>query len=184
MIQNDNYSNVFIELHISRSQIQVAWMIKKGIHQSPSWVHATHMRWMLCGMATGHPWGRTPNTPQHVFPSTRQSWHKRENWSKEMLIACTIINVVVLFWPLRPSHFHSSDTKNCYNLTRPQQCNSVRMHSDDYVPHWKVNKHFMYVQYGCGKQSKVVYTLNHDIMASFPLDSHPELPKSDPASAV
>ncbi len=29
------------------------------------------------------------------------------------------------------------------------------------------------------KQSKVVYSLNHDIMASFTLDSDPELPKSD-----
>ncbi len=28
------------------------------------------------------------------------------------------------------------------------------------------------------------YSLNHDIMASFPLNSHPELPKSDPTSAV
>ena len=34
------------------------------------------------------------------------------------------------------------------------------------------------------KQSKVVYSLNHDIMASFPLGSHQELPKSDPALAV
>jgi hypothetical protein len=30
----------------------------------------------------------------------------------------------------------------------------------------------------------VVISLNNDIMASFPFDSHPELPKSDPASAV
>jgi hypothetical protein len=40
------------------------------------------------------------------------------------------------------------------------------------------------VQYGCGKQSKVVYNLNHDIMALFSLNSHPELPKSDPALSV
>jgi len=37
-----------------------------------------------------------------------------------------------------------------------------------------VKKHFIYVHYGCGKQSEVDYSLNHDIMASFPLDSHPE----------
>jgi len=47
-----------------------------------------------------------------------------------------------------------------------------------------VLKHFLDVHYGYEKQSKVVISLNHDIMASFPLDSHPELPKSDPASAV
>ncbi len=45
-------------------------------------------------------------------------------------------------------------------------------------------KHYIYVQYGCGKQSAVVYSLNPNIMASFPLDSCQELPKSDPASAV
>ena len=36
----------------------------------------------------------------------------------------------------------------------------------------------------CVKQSKVVYGLNHDIMASFPLDSHQQLQKYDPALAV
>jgi hypothetical protein len=35
-----------------------------------------------------------------------------------------------------------------------------------------VLKHFIYAQDGCEKQSIVVYSLNHDIMASFPLDSH------------
>jgi hypothetical protein len=30
----------------------------------------------------------------------------------------------------------------------------------------------------------VLISLNYDIMASFPFDSHPEFPKSDPASAV
>jgi hypothetical protein len=34
------------------------------------------------------------------------------------------------------------------------------------------------------KQSKVEYRLNHDIMASFLLDSHPELLKTNQASAV
>jgi hypothetical protein len=47
-----------------------------------------------------------------------------------------------------------------------------------------VLKHFMYVQYGCGKQSAVVYSLNHNIMASFPPNRHKGLPKSDPASEV
>jgi len=41
-----------------------------------------------------------------------------------------------------------------------------------------VKKHFIYDHYGCGKQSEVDYSLNHDIMASFPLDSHPELLKT------
>jgi hypothetical protein len=37
----------------------------------------------------------------------------------------------------------------------------------------------IYVQYGCDNQSKVVYSLNHDITASFTLNSDPEFPKSD-----
>ncbi len=43
---------------------------------------------------------------------------------------------------------------------------------------------FIHVQCGCEKQSKVVISHNNNIMASFPFDSHPELPKSDPASAL
>jgi hypothetical protein len=72
-------------------------------------------------------------------------------------------------------HFHLTVAKNCQNLTQLRKCNGARVHSYTYVPHWKVKKHFIYVHYGCGKQSKVDYSLNHDIMASFPLDSHPEL---------
>jgi hypothetical protein len=39
-------------------------------------------------------------------------------------------------------------------------------------------------QYGCEKQSKQVYILNHDITASFTLNSDPELPISDLALSV
>jgi hypothetical protein len=47
-------------------------------------------------------------------------------------------------------------------------------------------KHFIYIQYGCAKQSKVVYiySLNNDITASFTLDSYPELTISDLALLV
>ncbi len=75
-------------------------------------------------------------------------------------------------------HFHLTVAKNCQNLPQHWQCNGVRVHSYSYVPHKKVEKHFIYVHYGCEKQSKVDYSLNHDIMASFPLDSHPELLKT------
>ncbi len=74
--------------------------------------------------------------------------------------------------------FHQTVAKNCQNLTQLWQCNGERVHSYAYVHHKKVEKHFMHVNYGCGKQSKVEYSLNHDIMASFLLDSHPELLKT------
>ena len=79
-------------------------------------------------------------------------------------------------WP----YFHSTVTQNCQNLTQLQLCsNSVRVHSYAYVPHNKVAKYFIHVHYGCEKQSKVDYSLNQDIMASFLLDSHPELLKTN-----
>ncbi len=81
-------------------------------------------------------------------------------------------------------HFYSAVPQNCPNLAQLQRCNGVRVHWYAYVPHWKMLKHFIYVQYGCEKLSKVVYRLNHDIMASFPINSHPELPKSDKSLVV
>ncbi len=80
-------------------------------------------------------------------------------------------------------HFHSTVTQSYQNLAQLQRCNCVRVHLYAYVPHWNVLKHFIYDQCGCEKQSKVVISLNHDVMVSFPLDNHQELPKSDPASA-
>ncbi len=79
-------------------------------------------------------------------------------------------------------HFYSTVTKSCQNLTQLWQHYGINLYA--YVPHWNVLQHFIHVHYGCVKESKVVYSLNHDIMTSFPLDSHPELPKSDPASSV
>jgi hypothetical protein len=65
------------------------------------------------------------------------------------------------------------------NLTLLRQCNGERVHSYAYVPHKKKEKHLIHVHYECGKQSKVDYSLNHGIIASFPLDSHPELLKNN-----
>ncbi len=76
-------------------------------------------------------------------------------------------------------HFHLTVAKNFQNLTQLWQCNGVRVHSCAYVPHKKAEKHFIHVHYGCRKQSKVECSLNHDIMASFPLDIHPELLKTN-----
>jgi hypothetical protein len=83
-------------------------------------------------------------------------------------------------------HSNSTVTQNCLNLTQLQlRNNSVRVLLYAYVPHGKVLNHFTCVQYVCGEQSVVVYSLNHDIMASFRLNSNQEeLPKSDHASAV
>ncbi len=40
--------------------------------------------------------------------------------------------------------------------------NSVIVHPYAHPQHMKVLKHFMFIQYGCGMQSVVVYSLNHD----------------------
>ncbi len=42
-------------------------------------------------------------------------------------------------------HFYLTVTQNCYKLTRPQWCNSVRVHWYAYLPHWKVLKHFIHI---------------------------------------
>ncbi len=69
-------------------------------------------------------------------------------------------------------HFNSTVTQYCQNLTQIQQCNSVRVHLYAWVPHWKVLKYFLDVHCGYEKQSKVIISLNHDIMASFQLNSN------------
>ncbi len=75
-------------------------------------------------------------------------------------------------------HIYPTVTQSCQNLTQLQlHSNSVRMHLYAYLPHWKVLKPFIYVHYGCGEQSAMVYSLNHDIIASFPLDSNQEYQK-------
>ena len=45
--------------------------------------------------------------------------------------------------------------------------NSVRVHPYAHPQHMKVLKHIVYFQYGCGMQSVVAYSLNHDTTMSF-----------------
>ncbi len=64
--------------------------------------------------------------------------------------------------------FHSSHAGlNYQNLIQLCQCNSVSVHPYAYPQHMMVLKHFLCIQYGCGKQTVVVYSLNHVIMQSF-----------------
>ncbi len=63
--------------------------------------------------------------------------------------------------------FHSSHAgPHCQNLGILCQCNSVRVHPYAYPQHMMVLKHFSYIQYGFGKQSVVVYSINNVIMPS------------------
>ena len=41
----------------------------------------------------------------------------------------------------------------------------IRVHPCAHPQHINVLKHFLYIQYGCGMQSVVVYSLNHDTTA-------------------
>ncbi len=47
--------------------------------------------------------------------------------------------------------------------------NRVRVHPYAHPQHMKVLNHFLYIQYGCGMQSVVVYSLNHDTITSYGL---------------
>ncbi len=44
--------------------------------------------------------------------------------------------------------------------------NRVRVHPCAHPQHMKVLNRFLYIQYGCGMQSGMVYSLNHDTWAS------------------
>ncbi len=84
-------------------------------------------------------------------------------------------------------HSHSTVTKNWQNLTQIcqlRQCNSVRVHLYAYIPHWKVLKHFyIWLLWICEviKGGLEPQPWHHGIISTW---HHPELPKSDPASAV
>jgi hypothetical protein len=79
--------------------------------------------------------------------------------------------------------FNLTVTKNCQNLTQLRQINSVRVHLYAYLPQWKMLKLF----YICplwmceaikgGLEPK---SWHHGIISTW---HHPELPKSDAASA-
>ncbi len=47
--------------------------------------------------------------------------------------------------------------------------NSVKVHPYANPQHIKVINHFLYIQYRCGMQSRMVYSLNHDTITSFGL---------------
>jgi hypothetical protein len=48
-------------------------------------------------------------------------------------------------------------------------CNGIRLHPYALETAHQWLKHIVYVYYGCMKQSDVDISLNHDVMASFPL---------------
>ncbi len=72
------------------------------------------------------------------------------------------LNVVIM-----PSFHSSHSDPNYQNQDQLCQCNCVRVHPYAYPQHMIVLKHFLCMQYGCGKQTVVVYSLNNVIMPSF-----------------
>ncbi len=58
------------------------------------------------------------------------------------------------------------------------RCNGIRVQSYYLETSYQWLKHFIYVYYGCMKQSEVDISLEHDVMASFPLLQWTLLPKS------
>ena len=83
---------------------------------------------------------------------------------------------------MTPQHQFGFTLPQVYKiLPSPAQVyNSVRMHPYAHPQHMKVLKHIVYFQYGCGMQSVMVYSLNHDITTSFALSHTPIFLKSTP----
>ncbi len=80
---------------------------------------------------------------------------------QQMVVVYSLNNVIML-------SFHSSHAgPNYQNPGQICNCNSVRVHPYAYPQHMMVLKHVSNIQYGCGKQMVVVYSLNNVIMQSF-----------------
>jgi hypothetical protein len=109
-----------------------------------------------CNSVRVHPYAY----PQHMKVLKHFSYIKYGCWEQSVVVYS--LNKVIM-----PS-FHSSHAgKNYQHLGQLCQCNSVRVHPYAYPQHIMVLKHIPYIQYGCGKQSVVVYSLNNVIMPSF-----------------
>jgi hypothetical protein len=56
--------------------------------------------------------------------------------------------------------FHSSTLAKIIKIgLQLCQCSSVRVHPYTYPQHMMLLKHFLYIQYGCGKQLVVVHAI-------------------------
>jgi hypothetical protein len=56
--------------------------------------------------------------------------------------------------------------------------NGIRVQPNAHEIAYQCLKNFVYVLYGCMKWSEVVFSLNHDVVASFPLLKWTWIPKS------
>ncbi len=80
---------------------------------------------------------------------------------KQSVVVYSLNNVII-------HHFIATLTPNYQNLGQLCQHNSVRrVHPYAYHQQVMLLKHFPFIQYGCGKQSVVIYSLNNVIMPSF-----------------
>ncbi len=101
----------------------------------------------------------------------QQSTTRHDIWREKKIKSCNVGNMSPCWADKLGWH---EDMSSKLTFWRHQICHHFQLSLYAYVPDWKVKKHNMYVQSECGKQSKVNYRFNHDIMASFSLDCHPE----------
>jgi hypothetical protein len=77
----------------------------------------------------------------------------------------------------QPQPYNITPTWPCPNFPKihphPYGRNWVRVHPYAHPQHLKVLKHVVYIQYGCGKQSMGVCSLNHDTATSYRLGHTP-----------
>ncbi len=66
-------------------------------------------------------------------------------------------------------HFHSSSEPESPNLGQLGRCNGLRVQPYALETAYQWLKHFLYVYYGCMKHYEVDISLNHVVVASFPL---------------
>jgi hypothetical protein len=109
-----------------------------------------------CNSVRVHPYAY----PQHMMV-LKHILYTEYGCGTQTVVVYSLNNLII------PS-FHSSHTgPNYQHLGQLCQYNSVKVHPYVYPQHMMVLKHVSYIQYGCGKESVVVYSLNNVIMLSF-----------------
>jgi hypothetical protein len=90
----------------------------------------------------------------------------RQNWCSRQ----SVVSGFFRFFPLGIFSWNFWERKKMAGNS-PAGPLSVRVHPYAHPQHMKVLNHFLYIQYGCGMKSGMVYSLNHDTITSFGLQT-------------
>ena len=138
----------------------------------------------------------TPNL--HSYNSVKvhpyaHSWHIKVHFIYVWYGCYQVTLYICMIWmwgavhgALEPQPWHykitRARTNPKFSKIHPvlQSHNSVRVHPYAHPHHMKVSKEFIYIRYGCGMQSRGIWSLNYDMATSLGLRPTPISLKSTP----